>query len=98
MKNGITLHDGGYYCINCVHSFRTEKKLKSHENLCKNHDYSQVKIPEEFEKTLKYTHGQKSIKIPFIIYADTESLLEKRYPCDINPKKSSATKISKYRA
>ena len=26
---------------------------------------------------LKYNHGEKSTKIPFIIYADIESLLDK---------------------
>ena len=27
-------------------------------------------------KILKYNHGEKSMKFPFIIYADLESLLE----------------------
>ena len=27
---------------------------------------------------LEYNHGEKSMKVPFIIYADMESLLEKR--------------------
>ena len=26
---------GGFYCLNCLHSFRTEKKLKSQEKVCK---------------------------------------------------------------
>ena len=29
-------HHGGFYCLNCFHSFRTEIKTKSHEKLCKN--------------------------------------------------------------
>ena len=32
---------------------------------------------KEDDKILKYNHGEKSMKIPFIIYADLESLLEK---------------------
>ena len=27
-------HDGESYCLNCLHSFRKENKLKSHEKLC----------------------------------------------------------------
>ena len=28
---GITSkHDGDFYCLNCLHSFRTENKLKNH--------------------------------------------------------------------
>ena len=29
------------------------------------------------ESILKYNHGEKPIKVPFIIYADMESLLKK---------------------
>ena len=43
---------------------------------------------------LKYNHGVKSIKIPFIIYANIESLLGKINSCHDNPEKSSTTKIN----
>ena len=39
---------------------------------------------------------EKSMKVPFIIYADLESLLEKMSTCHNNPKKSSTTKINKH--
>ena len=29
-------HHGDIYSFNCLHSFRTENKLKSHEKVCKN--------------------------------------------------------------
>ena len=51
-------HDGGSYCINCLHSFRTKNRLKKHINVCKNHDYCYVKIREEDNKILKYNHGE----------------------------------------
>ena len=35
------------------------------------------------------------MKVPFIIYADLESLLEKMSTCHNNPEKSSTTKINK---
>ena len=47
---------------------------------------------------LKYNPGEKSMKVPFIIYADLESLLEKICTCHNNPKNSSATKIKKHTA
>ena len=34
-------------------------------------------MPNEYNKILKYNHGEKSMKVPFIIYANLESLLEK---------------------
>ena len=44
-------------------------------------------MPEEYNKILKYNQGEKSMKIPFIIYADLECLLEKMNTCHNNPKK-----------
>ena len=52
-------------------------------------------MPKEDNKILKYNHGEKSMKAPFIIYADLESLLEKMNTCHNNPKKPSTTKINK---
>ena len=36
------------------------------------------------------------MKLPFVIYADLECLLEKRSTCQNNPNKSSTTKIYKH--
>ena len=48
-------------------------------------------MPKEDNKILKYNHGEKSMKVPFIIYADLEPLLQKMNTYHNNPKKSSAT-------
>ena len=53
-------------------------------------------MPKEDSKILKYNHGKKSMKVPFIIYLDLESLLEKINTCQNNPKKLSTTKINKH--
>ena len=53
-------------------------------------------MPGKDNKILEYKQGEKSMKVPFIIYADLESLLEKMNPCHNNPEKSSATKINKH--
>ena len=38
------------------------------------------------------------MRVPFIIYADLESLLEKMITCHNTPNKSSTTKINKHAA
>ena len=48
------------------------------------------------QKKLKYNQGEKSMKVPFIIYADLKSLLEKVNTCHNNPEKSSTTKVNKH--
>ena len=42
-------------------------------------------MPNEDNKILKYNHGEKSMKVPFIIYADLERLPEKLSPYHDNP-------------
>ena len=53
-------------------------------------------MPEKDNKISKHNHGEKSMKVPFIIYADLESLFEKMNTCHHNPKKSSTTKTNKH--
>ena len=52
-------------------------------------------MPKENNRILKYNHGEKSVKVPFIIYADLESLLEKMNTCHNNSEKSTS-EINKY--
>ena len=53
-------------------------------------------MPIKGNNTIKYNYGEKSIKIPFTIYADLECLLEKMSTCQNNPNKSSTAKINKH--
>ena len=86
---GITSnHDGDFYCLNCLHSFRTDNALKKHERLCENNDYCSVEMPTKLNKILKYNHGEKSLKTPFVIYVDLECLLLKQQSCQNNPNES----------
>ena len=85
-------HDGDFYCLNCFHSYTTKKKLEKHQKICKDYDFCHVKMPEENNKILKYNPGEKSLKAPFVIYADLECLLEKINSCQNNPEKSYTEK------
>ena len=85
-----------FYCLNCFRSYTTKNRLKKHKNVCKNHDYCYVEIPQEDNKILKYNHGEKYMTAPFVIYADLECLLEKMRTCNNDPEKSSTTKINKH--
>ena len=53
-------------------------------------------MPNEDNKIIKYNQREKSIKLPFVIYADLECLLEKMSTCNNNPKESSTTETNKY--
>ena len=94
LLRGITSnHDGDFYCLNYFHSYRTKNKLEAHKNIC---DYYHVEMPTKDNNTIKYNQGEKSIKLPFVVYADLERLLEKMSTCYNNPEKSSTTEIDKH--
>ena len=97
LLRGITSnHDGDFYCLNCFHSYRTKNKLEAHEKIRENRDYCHVEMPTKDNNTIKYNQGEKSIKLPFVVNADLECLLEKMSTCYNNPEKSSTTKINKH--
>ena len=97
LLRGITSnHDGDFYCLNYFHSYRTKNKLNAHKKICENHEYCHTEMPNKDNNMIKYNQGEKSLKLPFIIYADLECLLEKIKTCYNNPESSSTTKINKH--
>ena len=90
-------HDGDFYCLNCFHPHTTKNKLGNHERICRDHDFCFVKMPDENNTILKYIPGGKSLKVPFIIYADLGCLLQKINTCKNNPKKSYTEKKAKHK-
>ena len=91
---GITGNNNGdFCCLNCFQSYTRGNKFKKLKKVCENHDYCYVEMPEEYNKTLKYNEGEKSIRLPFIIIV---CLLEKMNTCHNNPEKSSTTKVNKH--
>ena len=76
-----------YYCLNCLHSYRTESSLRKH-------DHCEILMPGEESKILKYLQGSKSLKIVHTISVHTECLLVKHDTCANNLNKSYTKTIS----
>ena len=91
-------YNGDFFCLNYFHSYTTKDKLKKHKDVCEKHDYCSGEMPKEDNKIIEYNNGEKSMKVPFIIYPELEYLLEKMSSCHNNHQKSSATKINKHTA
>ena len=85
-------NNGGFYCLNCLRSFRTKNKLETHKKIWKDHDFRKLIMPNENNYIIIYIPGEKSLKVPFIIYADLECLLQKIKSCQNNPEKSYTKK------
>ena len=89
-------HNVDYYCLNCFHSYRTENKLNVHKKICENNEYCNVEMPSPNNNLINYNKGEKSLKVPFIIYADLECILKKISTCYNSPDLSSTTKINQH--
>ena len=97
LLNGITSqHKSDFYCFSCLHSFRTENKLKSHEKLYKNKSFFRIVMLSEKDKLLEFNQHMNSDKMPYVIYADTESLIRKLDEYANYPENSSTTKIGQH--
>ena len=96
LRRITSTHKEDFYCLNCFRSYRTRNKLEAHKKICENHNYCNVEMPTKDNNIIKYNQGEKSIKLPFVIYADLECLLEKMSTCQNNPNESSTTEINKY--
>ena len=95
LLRGITsTHREYFHCLNCFRSYRTKNKLEIHKKICENHNYCNIEMPTKDNNIIRYNQGEKSIKLPFVIYADLECLLEKMSVCQNNPNESSTTEIN----
>ena len=82
-------HNGDFYCLNFLHSYRTKSELKKHEKICKNHDFCYPKMPDDDDDNiLESKPGKKSLKHAFVIFADLECLLLQMNTFNNNPNKS----------
>ena len=53
-------------------------------------------MPTKDKNIIKYNQGEKSIKLPFFVYANLECLLKKMSTCQNSPKEPSTTEINKH--
>ena len=53
-------------------------------------------MPTKDNNIIKFNQGEKPIKLPFVIYADLECLLEKMSTYQNNPNESSTTETNKH--
>ena len=78
MLSSQTKHNGKrLHCSYCFHGFGTEKLLNNHREYCQKHGYQVVMYPGPEEQEMKFTQVGKMLRVPFVIYADFECILER---------------------
>ena len=88
-----------HFCLRCLQGYTTEGLLEKHRTLCRGAAYrpTRIDMPEKGKNILQFTNYQKQMKAPFVIYADSESILEKMDTCIPAPGESSTTQIDKHK-
>ena len=84
-----------FFCLRCFNSFNCENSLKNHKEYCGTSECININMPEK-GSVLKFKNYCNSEKVPFVIYADMESLLNPIQSCDPNPQSSYTKKYQKH--
>ena len=96
LSRQISAHrEGTHICFRCLNPFWSHNSLEKHWEYCKNHEAVKINMPEK-GTILKFKHYERSERVPFIIYADTEALIKEMQNCDPNPLDSYTKKYQKH--
>lgn len=77
-----------YFCNSCLHHYYNKESLKKHKNEC---SHVVTTMPKEKENIIKFKNVENSVSVPFVIYADFESILMPVSSCFPDPSISSTT-------
>ena len=86
---------GKYFCDRFLNPFWCEQSLNKHLEYCSNHEAVKIEMPEKGD-ILKFKNYHRGEKVPFIIYADFESLIKSIQSSNPNPESSYTNKYQKH--
>ena len=86
MRDISSNNHGDFYCYGCFYSFRTESKLESHYNLCKDHKYCAANITKQGKNFKWHKCETKALRMNDVIYLDLECKFD-AYSTSLNDKK-----------
>ena len=82
-----------HFCNNCLDGFESEIIRDEHYEYCRSKDSVRVEMSTK-NPIVKYVDGQYQFKVPFVIYADTESISVPVSGVPNNPEMSSTRGIN----
>ena len=85
-----------FICDNCLNPFPTEESLNKHKEYCDTNECIKTIMPKK-GSVVKFKNYRNSEVVPFVIYADIESLLEPIQSCGPNPGGSYTEKFQKHK-
>ena len=71
-----------HFCMNCLQGFTQESSTDQHQVYCEDNESVRVEMPKQ-GSTVESKDGQNQLRIPFIKYADFESILKPMDPVEL---------------
>ena len=84
-----------FICRRCLNSFNSEGSLAKHTDYCSSHEAIKIEMPQE-GSVLKFKHFFKSMRVPFVVYADFESFTQQLDTSQPNPECSYTKQYQKH--
>ena len=89
LKSSNTKHKcKQHFCTNCLQGFMQESSRDQHQVYCEDNESVRVEMPKQ-GSTVECKDGQNQFKVPFIMYADFESILEPMGPVELGSPNSN---------
>ena len=82
-----------YFCMNFLQGFWEESSRNEHIGYCKDNESVRIEMPHK-RPIVEYSDGQFHFKVPFIMYADFESILELIQGLENNPRISTTRVVN----
>ena len=82
-----------HFCINCLQGFAEQKSRDEHYVYCRSNEAVRIEMPNK-KPIVEYSDGQYQFKVPFMTYADFESILEPIQGASNNPNVSSTRGVN----
>ena len=84
-----------YFCRNCLQGYYSKEALAKHCNYCKEHSCVRAELPKE-GSSVRFNHVGRSMRVPFVVYADFESRIIPINTCSPNEKQSFTKQYQKH--
>ena len=96
MYDHLLPHERKHFCCYCVHAFITKRILKLHIKDCfKTNSKQTIQMPKKSESA-KFKEFERKIELPFMVYADFESILVPEDNVKQNPNEFYTCKYQKH--
>ena len=82
-----------HYCLRCLNPFYSQDSLNKHMEYCYSNEAVKIEMPEE-GATISFNNFNRSMRVPFIVYADFESFIKPIDTCE--PDKSYTKQYQKH--